>query len=75
MRKLYHFIVPLLIINIMSCASEEITLMSYNIRYDNLHDEKNSWLKRKDEVVGIFQKILSILYWNPRRSKTSNKIY
>ena len=40
----------------MSCASEEITLMSYNIRYDNLHDEKNSWLKRKNEVVGIFQK-------------------
>ena len=39
----------------MSCTAEKITLMSYNIRYDNLHDEKNSWLKRKDEVVGIFK--------------------
>ena len=56
MRKLYHFIIPLIILNIMSCTSEKITLMSYNIRYDNLHDEKNSWLKRKDEVVNIFQK-------------------
>ena len=56
MRKLYHFIIPLIILNIMSCTSEKITLMSYNIRYDNLHDEKNNWLKRKDEVVSIFQK-------------------
>ena len=55
MRKLYHFIITLIIINIVSCTSEKITLISYNIRYDNLHDEKNSWLKRKDEVVGIFK--------------------
>ena len=56
MRKLNHFIIPLIVINIISCTSEKVTLMSYNIRYDNIYDEENSWSKRKDKVVSIFQK-------------------
>ena len=40
----------------MSYANENFTFMTYNIRYDNLHDEENNWLKRKDAVISIFQK-------------------
>jgi len=56
MRTAHHIIISILIMNILSCTSETTTVMSYNIRYDNKWDEKNSWSTRKESIVRIFEK-------------------
>ena len=42
--------------NILSCARDMTTVISYNIRYDNKWDENNSWTIRKESIVSIFEK-------------------
>ena len=56
MRTAYHIIISILIMNILSCASDTTTVISYNIRYDNKWDEKNSWTTRKKSIIRIFEK-------------------
>ena len=34
-------------------VGQEYSVMSYNIRYDNLHDKNNSWENRKDGIVNL----------------------
>lgn len=36
--------------------SQEITLMSYNIRYDNEEDGVNVWFNRRDDVLAVIKK-------------------
>lgn len=38
----------------MSIYNSEIRVMTYNIRYDNPEDGKNSWKYRRDMAAGIF---------------------
>ena len=56
MKTVYHIIVSILIMNILSCTSDTTTVISYNIRYDNKWDEKNSWTTRKKSIIRIFEK-------------------
>ena len=56
MKTVYHIIVSILIMNILSCTSDTTTVISYNIRYDNKWDEKNSWTIRKKSIIRIFEK-------------------
>jgi endonuclease/exonuclease/phosphatase family metal-dependent hydrolase len=40
----------LLLVSLVSCSSEKenLKIMTYNIRYDNVNDGKNQWSKRKE---------------------------
>ncbi len=50
MKKIIYFITALLIFLNLS-FSQEIKLMTYNIRYDNPKDGENAWPNRKETVV------------------------
>ena len=56
MKTVFHIIVSILIMNILSCTRDTTTVISYNIRYDNKWDEKNSWTTRKKSIIRIFEK-------------------
>ena len=47
----------LLVFFFSSLGAQPITVMSYNIRYDNPGDGVNQWDKRKDKVFALLKKI------------------
>lgn len=46
----------LLIFLFSSLGAQPITVMTYNIRYDNAGDGFNEWGKRKDKVISLLKK-------------------
>lgn len=48
MRKLLVFSLLLMMI---ACSKPQVSVMSFNIRYDNRNDKENWWEYRKDEVA------------------------
>jgi len=37
------------------CSAQEVSVMSYNIKYANENDGENSWSKRKDFITDQIQ--------------------
>ena len=59
-------IVPMMLLNLslneemgMAQTSSELTIMSYNIRYDNPDDGINAWPNRKDHVAEMMANVYS----------------
>ena len=57
--KTLVFIICFFVISISFSQETSISLMTYNIRYDNPSDGENAWSNRKDELVGL------IKFYNP----------
>lgn len=57
--KSWFFLIFCFLFSISYCQETSISLMTYNIRYDNPSDGENAWSNRKDELVGL------IKFYNP----------
>ena len=56
MKILVRKILPLILLLInIQLQSQSITVMTFNIRYDNANDNENWWDNRKDEVVNLIE--------------------
>lgn len=53
MSKYLIFVTLLLVTRLL--LSQEITVMTYNIKYDNVKDTVNNWSDRKEAMVGLIQ--------------------
>ena len=56
MRKsIYLFLLAAFAVPLSTLQAQELSAMSFNIRYDNPKDGENAWPKRKNEVVKLLQ--------------------
>lgn len=52
-------LVPIVLLSFMALQSQEIKVMTYNIKYDNVNDTVNNWNDRKERLVEL------IAHYNP----------
>lgn len=50
---LYILLTSLLTVSLFSLCSQEISFMTYNIRYDNPNDKEDAWQNRKADLVSL----------------------
>lgn len=56
LMKIFKLTIALgLLISFAKSQGQEVTVMTYNIKYDNVHDTVNNWNDRKDAMVDLIK--------------------